>query len=617
MIDVNNSNQQRNKFYTRVLIGYAFAIFCFFLLFCRLWVLQISRHDGLSKSADKNRIAIVPIPSKRGEIFDRNGEVLACNSYTYKIDIIPAIAGNLKDILEKLEPIMCFNQNDIRNLKKKISETNGYKPITICNKLDAYKASWFAAHYFNFPGLELKARLLREYPNKDLAAHVLGYVGKISDKELENLEKTGKIGNYRGSDLIGKKGIEKVYEEILHGRAGLDELEITVTGRPVRKIRSIDPIAGSDIFLSIDIKLQKIAEEVFGDRKGSLVAINPSNGEVLALVSKPSFNPNLFVDGIDPESWNYLNNSLDCPLINRALHGTYPIGSTYKPFIALAALELGKKKASDEIFDPGYFEFKGHRFRNPGSVAYGIVNMNKAIVVSSDTYFYSLGLDIDVDILHDFVKQFGFGQITGIDLDGEKRGILPSTDWKYNRYKDKKLQKWYTGDTISLMVGQGYNSFTILQLAQATATLANDGIYRKPHIAIKMRNCQDDFVKIAIDDSINIPLKRDNISFIKNAMIEVAHFGTAKKSFQSAPYLVAGKTGTAQVYSLKGGRYCTDNINENLRDHAMFIGFAPADNPKIAVSIIVENAGWGSKEAAPIARKIFDYWLLQQKYNDR
>ncbi|EPY33564.1 penicillin-binding protein 2 [Strigomonas culicis] len=323
MIDINNLNKQKNRFYIRVLASYAFAIFCFFLLFCRLCILQISRYDGLSKSADKNRIAMVPIPSKRGEIFDRNGEVLARNSYTYTIDIIPAIAGNLNDVIDRLKPIIDFNQNDIRIIKKRISETNGYKPITICNKLDTYKASWFAAHYFNFPGLELKARLLREYPNNDLAAHVIGYVGKISEKEIENLDRSGKIGNYRGSDLIGKKGIEKVYEEVLHGRVGLDELEITVTGRPVRKIRSIDPIAGSDIFLSIDIKLQKIAEEVFGNRKGGLVVINPNNGEVLALVSKPSFNPNLFVDGIDSVSWNSLNNSLDYPLINRALHGTY------------------------------------------------------------------------------------------------------------------------------------------------------------------------------------------------------------------------------------------------------------------------------------------------------
>jgi penicillin-binding protein 2 len=445
-----------------------------------------------------------------------------------------------------------------------------------------------------------------------VAAHVVGYIGRIADGDIEDLEAAGQLGNYRGTDVIGKKGIEKSWEAQLHGRTGLEEVEVTAGGRPVRTLRRIDPVPGSDIELSIDLGLQKVAEEAFGNQRGALVALDPDTGEALAFVSQPSFDPNLFVDGIDVDNWRMLNESPDHPLINRPIYGTYPIGSTYKPFVAMAALELGKRRATDRISDPGYFEFGGQKFRNAAGAVFGPTDMHKALVLSSDTYFFSLGPEIGVDALHDFTKQFGFGQITGIDLDGEKRGVLPSTAWKRSAYKDKDKQRWYAGESVSVAVGQGYNAFTILQLAQATATLANNGLYRKPHLVHAVEDPRTGtFADTPSSPNYQIPLRQANLDVVKNAMADVVRVGTARQAFRGAPYQAAGKTGTAQVYSLRGARYHASAVDERLRDHALFMGFAPVDHPRIAVALIVENAGWGASAAAPIARKLFDYWLTR------
>jgi penicillin-binding protein 2 len=426
------------------------------------------------------------------------------------------------------------------------------------------------------------------------------------------LENKGELGNYRGTDIIGKKGIEKTYETALHGKTGFEEVEVTARGKPVRRLRKVDPIPGSNLVLSLDMELQRIAEEAFKDQRGALVAIEPSTGDVLAFVSQPSYDPNLFIDGIDVESWRRLNESPDHPLINRPVYGTYPIGSTYKPFVALAALELNKRRAADRIHDPGYFEFGGQKFRNAGSTYFGSIDMHQALVVSSDTYFYSLAPEIGVNALHDFMKPFGFGQITGIDIEGERRGVLPSTEWKRNAYKKREQQRWFAGETISVAVGQGYNSFTLMQLAQATAVLANDGTYMQPHLvrAIKNPTTGDERLNVA-EASHRIPLKPENIQAVKRALADVTVIGTARQAFVGAPYQTAGKTGTAQVYSLKGGQYQSSAIDERLRDHALFMGFAPLKDPKIAIAVLVENAGWGGSVAAPIARKVFDQWLLR------
>jgi penicillin-binding protein 2 len=606
--------QQKQRFRLRAWVGGVAALLCFALLIGRFWMLQVDRYEGLSERADRNRIAVVPIPPRRGEILDREGVVLARNYRTYTLDIVPAQVGSIDALFKALTPVVYLSPADQRRLKRRIAENSRYATLTLRDNLNETEAAWFAAHAFRFPGVELRARWVREYPQGVAAAHVVGYIGRIADGDIDELEAAGQLGNYRGTDIIGKKGIEKSWEAQLHGRTGLEEVEVTAGGRPMRTLRRIDPVPGSDIQLSIDLKLQKVAEEAFSGQRGALVALDPDTGEVLAFVSEPSFDPNLFVDGIDVDNWRMLNESPDHPLINRPIYGTYPIGSTYKPFVAMAALELNKRRATDRIPDPGYFEFGGQKFRNAAGAVFGPTDMHRALVVSSDTYFFSLGPEIGVDPLHDFTKQFGFGQLTGIDLDGEKRGVLPSTAWKRSAYKDKDKQRWYAGESVSVAVGQGYNAFTILQLAQATSTLANNGLYRKPHLVHSVEDPRTrEQVKTPSTPDYQIPLHQANLDVVRNAMADVVRVGTARQAFRGAPYQAAGKTGTAQVYSLRGARYHASAIDERLRDHALFMGFAPVDHPRIAVALIVENAGWGASAAAPIARKVFDYWLTREQ----
>ncbi|UHL62831.1 penicillin-binding protein 2 [Paralcaligenes sp. KSB-10] len=604
------SHHQKRRIVLRIWVAGVFALLCFGALLGRLWFLQVDRYEGLAARADQNRIAVVPIPPRRGEIVDRNGVVLARNYRDYTLEVTPAHVGNMTKMLNALEQVVYLSPLDRRRFKQRLSQTGRYSHVLLRNNLNDTEAAWFAAHAYKFPGVELRARWVREYPQGESAAHVLGFVGRISEADLATLDEEGRSGNYRGTNAIGKKGIEKTWEESLHGRTGLEEVEVTAAGRPVRTLRRVDPVPGSNLVLSLDIGLQKEAEKLFEGKRGALVAIDPKTGDVLAFVSAPSFDPNLFIDGIDVENWRKLNESPDHPLIDRPLYGTYPIGSTYKPFVALAALELGKRTATQRIPDPGYFEFGGQKFRNAAGAVYGPTDMHRALVVSSDTYFFSLGPEIGVNALHDFTKQFGFGQITGIDLDGERRGVLPSTEWKRHAYKKPEQQRWYAGETVSVAVGQGYNAFTLLQLAQATAVLANDGVYMKPHLVSLVENpLNGKAVRTVTKPSYTIPLKPENLKVVKDALVDVVRYGTARRAFVGAKYQAAGKTGTAQVYSLKGAKYHVGSVDERLRDHALFMAYAPADNPRIALALIVENGGWGATVAAPIARQVFDYWL--------
>lgn len=620
MFEFKKTNQhQKRRMLLRVWVAGIFALLCFGGLVGRLWYLQVVRYEGLAARADENRIAVVPIPPRRGEIVDRRGEVLARNYRDYTLEVTPAaVTGDMQTLIDDLSELVYVSAHDRRRFFQGIQQSGRYTPVILRNSLNETEASWFAVHAYRFPGIELKARWVREYPQGDAAAHVLGYVGRISEGDLVALEESGQLGNYRGSNIIGKKGLEKTWENALHGKTGIEEVEVTASGRPVRTLSRIDPIPGANLVLSIDIGLQKEAEKQFAGRRGALVAIEPKTGDILAFVSAPSFDPNLFIDGIDVENWRKLNESPDHPLINRPLYGTYPIGSTYKPFVGLAALELGKRTATQRVSDPGYFEFGGQRFRNAGGAVYGATDMHRAIVVSSDTYFFSLGPEIGVNALHDFSKQFGFGQITGIDLEGERRGVLPSTEWKRLAYKNPAQQRWYAGETISVTVGQGYNNFTLLQLAQATAVLANNGTYMKPHLVSLVNHPQSgETVRTVTEPSYTIPLQPQNLEVIRNAMVDVMRTGTARRAFAQTNYQAAGKTGTAQVYSLKGGKYNAKTVDERLRDHALFMAYAPVDDPQIAVALIVENAGWGATVAAPVARKVFDYWLDGGRLPDR
>ncbi|ALO39194.1 penicillin-binding protein 2 [Alcaligenes faecalis] len=608
------SHQLRQRILFRALVAAVLACVLLGVLGVRLWYLQVVRYEGFAARADQNRIAVIPITPRRGEILDRNGEVLARNYRDYTLSAVPANLGEpVDDMLDRVGELVELSPRDRRRFKQNVAQNSRYSEILLRNNLSDDEAAWFSAHAFKFPGVTLQARWVREYPQGEAAAHVLGYVGRISEGDQQRLEETGQTGNYRGTQVIGKKGIEKTWEKTLHGRTGIEEVEVAASGRPVRTLSRVDPVPGASLRLSLDIGLQKMAEALFTGRRGALVAIEPSTGEVLAFVSAPSFDPNLFIDGIDVENWRKLNDSPDHPLINRPLYGTYPIGSTYKPFVALAALETGKRKATDRISDPGYFEFGGQRFRNAGGAVYGSTDMHRALVVSSDTYFYSLGPEIGVDNLHDFMKQFGFGQRTGIDLDGERQGILPSTEWKRQAYRKPAQQRWYAGESISVAVGQGYNSFTVLQLAHATAVLASNGIVRPPHLVTQTLSPHDPEIEqpVRIDAKL-IPLKQANVDVVKRALVDVVRLGTARRAFAGAAYQAAGKTGTAQVFSLRGAKYNANAIVERLRDHALFMSYAPAENPKIAVALIVENAGWGGSVAAPIVRKVFDYWLVER-----
>jgi penicillin-binding protein 2 len=416
MFDFKQTDQdQKRRFLVRAVVAGILAITCFGLLGWRFWVLQVERHESLAARAENNRIAVLPIPPRRGDIVDRNGEVLARNYLSFTLEVVPGRAGNLDEMLSRLTPVVYVSSADQRRFKRRVSESGRYASIVLRNNLNDTEAAWFSAHSLRFPGVELRARWVREYPQGKAAGHVVGYVGRISESDVTMLEDKGELGNYRGTDIIGKKGLEKTYESVLHGKTGFEEVEVTARGKPVRRLRKVDPTPGSNLVLSLDMALQRIAEEAFKDQRGALVAIEPATGDVLAFVSQPSYDPNLFIDGIDVESWRRLNESPDHPLINRPVYGTYPIGSTYKPFVALAALELNKRRAADRINDPGYFEFGGQRFRNSGSTYFGSIDMHQALVVSSDTYFYSLAPEIGVNALHDFMKPFGFGQITGID----------------------------------------------------------------------------------------------------------------------------------------------------------------------------------------------------------
>ena len=465
--------------------------------------------------------------------------------------------------------------------------------------------------------MEIKARLFRQYPFADVASHVIGYIGRINDKDVERIADWDEVANYKGSDYIGKVGVELSYERELHGTTGWEEVEVDANGRAVRTLSRTPPASGNNLRLSLDIKLQQAAEAAFGDRRGALVAIDPRSGDVLAFVSKPGYDPNLFVDGIDPANWQELNESPDKPLLNRPLRGAYPPGSTIKPFLALSALNSGKRTPTQTIFDPGFFQIPGqaHRFRDDKPGGHGTVDMYKSIVVSCDTYYYLLANETDIDVTARFMSRLGFGQKTGIDIEGELTGVLPSREWKRQRFAGKNYReehrKWYLGDSISAGIGQGYNAFTPIQLAHAIAVIANDGVSYTPHLVKSVQGQKTGEVReIARDPASSLGVKPEYLAVIKNALVGVNREGTSAAAFKNAKYVSGGKTGTAQVYSLKGEKYSEHRVDERLRDHAWFVAYAPADKPRIALAVLVENGGFGAQAAAPVARKVLDYYLL-------
>ncbi len=617
MTELRNVEADLARFRTRVYVVSVVVLACFVLLALRLAYLQVIRHDDLRAQAESNRTSIVPIVPNRGLILDRNGVVLASNYSAYTLEITPSKTGGVEQTLDDLSSVMDITPRDRRRFKKLMEESRSFESLPIRTRLTDTEVARFAAQRFRFPGVEIKARLFRSYPYGELASHVIGYIGRINQTEKAKIEDDDDQANYRGTEYMGKLGVEQSFESQLHGITGVERIETSAGGRAVRKLASNPSTPGNVVVLSIDIKLQKLIEDMFGDRRGALVALDPKTGEVLAFVSKPTFDSNLFVEGIDQENWQMLNESLDKPLLNRALRGTYPPGSTYKPFMALAALQTGTRSATTLINDPGFYMFGGHRFGSPENEKGGIMDMRRAIVESSNPYFYSLANELGVDAMHDFMKPLGFGQITGIDINGEVRGVLPSQAWKRKYYKRPEQQKWYAGETISLGIGQGYNSFTMLQLAQAVSTLANSGVKHKPQLVIATQDATS-HVREPVPPAApeDLGFKPENVDIIRRAMVGVTQEGTSARVFAGAGYLSGGKTGTAQAVSLnQKEKYNAAKMEERQRDHSLYIAFAPAEDPKIALAVIVENAGFGSTSAAPIARRAFDYWLLGQYPN--
>ena len=613
-MELRNVEGDLARFRTRIFVFTLLVLVCFFLLLSRLVYLQVWRHEDLRAQAESNRTAIVPIVPNRGLIEDRNGIVLASNYSAYTLEITPSKVVDLEATVEGLAEIVEINTRDRRRFKKLMDESKSFESVPIRSRLTDAEVARFAAQRFRFPGVEIKARLFRNYPYGELASHVIGYIGRINASEKEAISNDDDQGNYRGTEYIGKLGVEQSYERQLHGTTGMEHIETSAGGRAVRRLSSSPATPGDTVALSIDIKLQYLVEQMFGERRGALVALDPKTGEVLAFVSKPTFDSNLFVEGIDQENWQMLNESPDRPLLNRALRGTYPPGSTYKPFLALAALETGTRNAATLINDPGFYMFGGHRFGSPENERGGIMDMRRAIVESSNAYFYSLANELGVETMHDFMAPLGFGQITGIDVLGEVRGVLPNQEWKRNYYKRPEQKKWYAGETISLGIGQGYNSFTMLQLAQATAALANQGVKYKPRLVTSTRDASTHASTVrSAEPGQDLKLKPENIAVIMQAMVGVTQEGTSARVFAGAPYLSGGKTGTAQAVSLgKNEKYNAARMEERQRDHSLYVAFAPAQDPQVALAVIVENAGFGAASAAPIARRVFDYWLLQQ-----
>jgi len=608
---MRNPEREVHYFRLRVLVAMAFVLFCFTLLGARFAWLQVVKHEAYLAQAEQNRIAVLPVAPNRGLIKDRHGRIIARNYSAYTLEITPSKVASLEQTIDQLAQVVEVQPRDRRRFKKLMEDTKRFDSVPIRTRLSDEEVARFTAQRYRFPGVELRARLFRDYPLGQVGSHMLGYIGRISQRDLERIEKLGDPAAYAGTDHMGKLGIEQSYESELHGTTGYEEVEITAGGRAVRTLKRTPSLPGNNLTLSVDIELQEVVEQAFGDRRGALIAIEPKTGDVLAFVSMPTFDPNLFVDGIDPKNWDELNNDPDKPLLNRALRGTYPIGSTYKPFLALAALESGKRRTDTVIHDGGTFLFGNRVFRDSNKVPLGAVDMHRSIVKSSDVYYYQLANDLGVDAIHDFMKPWGFGQITGIDVEGEQTGILPSTAWKERRFK----QKWYPGETISIGIGQGYNAFTLLQLAHATASLANDGVVMKPHLVKEVEDLRTGEKRLTVPkESYRIPVKQEHMKFVRDAMVDVNVSGTGRVAFQGAPYKVGGKTGTAQVVGIKQGeKYNEARVAERHRDHSLFIAFAPAEDPKIAIAVLVENGGFGARAAAPIARAAIDYYLLGKR----
>ena len=572
------------------------------LLLGRLFYLQIVNTDYYQVRAENNRINATPIPPNRGLILDSKGHVLAKNYASYVLELMQRDGDDPYKIINRLSDLIAISPQDSERFAKALSASSQFSNVIIRDDLSDEEVALFTSNAYQFPEVQLSAQLFREYPYGEITSHLLGYVRRVSAADLQRLEQKGLRAAYTNSDWIGKRGIEAFYENTLRGQLGLNYVEVDSRGMELRQLERQNPIGGQNVVLTIDIELQRVAYEAFADRNGALIALDPNDGSVFAFISKPGYNPSGFVKGFDTKTWQQIRTSMDRPLVNRVTNGVYPPGSALKPFLALAGLEENIRNPAWSMWDPGYFSLPGSKkqFRDWKRGGHGQVNLHKAIVESVDTYFYKLADDLGIDTIHQYLARFGFGVKTGIDLPSESEGIAPSRDWKQKRFG----VSWYRGDTISVGIGQGYNLVTPLQLAVATAGIANGHSLIQPALV----------KKTGPTSALPLNISSQHIRVLKKAMEDVMKpGGTAGAAATGAAYTMAGKTGTAQVFSLNGEEYDEINIDENLRDHALFIAYAPADNPTIALAVVVENGGHGGSVAAPIARKVFDEYFKSHK----
>ncbi|EFC52098.1 MULTISPECIES: penicillin-binding protein 2 [Neisseria] len=605
----------------RLLVAFILIVIFFSILLARFFYLQVTQHNEFSGQASSNRITLIPTPPVRGEIVDINGVPLAKNYPVFSLEVIPSrIEDKMEDVIEALKKYVDITPTDLKRFKKYRESYRKFENIPLKLRLTDEEVARLSVHLREFKGVEVNSRTFREYPYGKLTSHFLGYIGRISDKDKEMLEEEGLTALYRGSTHIGKSGLEKYYEHQLHGVPGYQEVEKDAYGNIVRVLKNVPSKMGQTLRLGMDIRMQQEADRILGDRRGALVAINPQDGTVLAFVSKPSFDPNLFIDGIDSDTWKMLNDDWKKPLINRVTQGLYPPGSTFKPFMGMALLESGKITQNTIVSAPGAWSIPGsrHIFRDSVRSGHGSANLSKAIQVSSDTFFYRLGYEMGIDKASPYLAQFGFGQKTGIDLPSEYTGVLPSREWKAKRFaksSDPTAKEWRAGEMVSVSIGQGYNAYTPLQMAHATASLANNGVVHQPHLVKEILDFgARKITRINPNPERQIPFKADNFEYVKRAMEKVLKpGGTAHRIGGGLSYTMGGKTGTAQVVQIKqGGRYNAAALREQHRDHAWFISFAPLEKPEIAIAVILENGGWGAY-AAPLAREMTDFYMLHVK----
>ncbi len=600
---------ERRLFQRRTLVMVGLVMVMFTILIGRFYQLQVIEHETYTTLSDRNRVQIQPVPPTRGLIYDRNGVLLAENRPVFSVTIVPERVDDLEQTLIRLRDLLGISEEDMARFRRRMDEPRRpFQALPLSYDLSEEEIASMAVVRHELPGVEVSAELVRHYPFGELNAHALGYVGRVNQAELQRIDPV----NYAGTNYIGKSGVERVYEDELHGHVGYEHVETNARGRTLRVLERENPVPGEDLILHLDIRLQERAVELLDGRRGAIVAIEPETGGILALASVPGFDANQFVTGIGVEDYRELSESRDKPLFNRALRGQYPPGSTIKPMMLLAGIDSGTTTRDYTIWDPGYFQLKtgGRPYRDWKRGGHGWVNGLRAVAESCDTYFYELGVEMGVDIMHDYLSRFGFGSVTALDVGGALPGLLPSRDWK----RGARNAPWYPGDTVNMSIGQGFFLSTPLQLAQATALMANRGIRAQARMLkdVVGDTPVSEVLQPGYLDDIAVQKQKD-WEYVVNAMEEVMHGqrGTARGAAEGAPYRMAGKTGTAQVFSLgEDEEYDADEIRERLRDHALFIGFAPVDDPQIAVAVIVENGGSGSGTAAPMARAMFDAWLL-------